>query len=380
MRAGSGGILNKRMLWMLIGCTLLFGGIFAFKLTGSYMMNKALDNQPLPPATVSATEVERQVWQETLSAVGTLRAVNGVEVTSEAQGVIKAIYFESGQRVGKGELLVELSAEPQRAEIMVREAALRLAQRNYDRIKILHSEGVSTDAELDDARSALDQASANLAVQRAIVSQRSVYAPFSGQVGIRQVDLGENVSPGQAVVSLQQLEPIYANFSLPERHFARVRRGLQISLTTSAFPDRKFTGRITAIDPQVDEASRNFQLQATLANPKHQLHPGMFAEVTVELAGSRSVLVVPRTAISFAPFGNSVFAIQGSEKGDGLVAIKRFVKTGEERGDLVEITEGARVGERVATSGLLKLRNEGAVTINNDNPPPANPNPHPENG
>lgn len=372
------------MLWMLLGCLLLFGGIFAFKMFGKYMMNKALDNMAQPPATVTSSQVEQQAWQQILVAVGSMSAVNGVDVTSQAQGVVSAIHFKSGQRANGGELLVELAAEPEKAQLEVLEAELMLARRDHERIERLHKKGVTTDAELDDVLSRLDQVLARLEVQHATVAQRRITAPFTGQLGIRQVDLGENVSPGDAVVSLQQLEPIFVDFSLPERHFSQVREGQPVEVSTGAFPKEVFPGRITAIDPRVDSASRNFLVQATMKNPDRKLRPGMYADVTVELATERRVLVVPRTAILFAPYGDSVFVLEksggaGSSNDSGLVARKRLVKTGEERGDLVEIVEGVEAGEVVATTGLLKLRNDGPVVINNENPPPVQKNPEPEN-
>ncbi|WP_323847390.1 efflux RND transporter periplasmic adaptor subunit [Microbulbifer magnicolonia] len=375
----SGGILTKRMLLMLLGCLLLFGGIFAFKMFGQYMMNRAFDTMPLPAATVTSATAEMQTWREKLSAVGTLRAVNGVEVTTEAQGVVSAIHFQSGQTVRKGELLVEIAAEPEKAELQVLKAELRLARRNHERVKALHARGVTTEADLDNTRSALDQVLANLEVQRAEVNKRRITAPFSGALGIRRIDLGQNVNPGEAVVSLQQLDPIYVDFSLPERHFASVARELPVTLTTDAFPGKTYSGQITAIDPRIDSASRNFLVQATLANPEKHLRPGMYADVAVQIDAHRRVLVIPRTALIFAPYGNAVFVLQQGAQGDGTIASKRFVKTGEERGDLVEILQGLRAGEVVASSGLLKLRNEGAVIINNDNPPPAKIDPKPEN-
>jgi membrane fusion protein (multidrug efflux system) len=367
------------MLLMLLGCLLLFGGIFAFKWFGKTMMNRAFDSMPLPPATVSSAPVAAQRWKDGLAVVGTLRAINGVQVTTQAEGEVKAIHFKSGQSAKKGDLLVKLAAGPETAQLQVLQAELRLAERTHRRIETLRGSGVATQAEMDEVQSTLDRILASIAVQRATLAEHSVYAPFSGVLGIRLVDLGQNVKPGDAVVSLQQLNPIYADFALPERDFARVSEDLPITLTTSAYPTSKFTGRITAINPAVDVNSRNFQVQATLDNPNHRLHPGMFADVTVELRGDRRVLVVPRTAISFAPYGNAVFVLQKSKEGDGLIAIKRLVKTGEERGDLVEITEGVREGEQIATSGLLKLRTESAVIINNENPPPAQIDPKPEN-
>ncbi|MGL6160049.1 efflux RND transporter periplasmic adaptor subunit [Microbulbifer sp.] len=375
----SNRVLNKRMLLMLLGCALLFGGIFAFKIFGNYMMNRAFDTMPQPPATVTSTAAEIQTWRESLSSVGTVRAVNGVEVTTQAQGVVSAIHFKSGQTVNKGELLLELFAEPEKAQLQVLQAELRLARRNHRRTSILSERGVATEAELDQTLSTLEQVLANIEVQRATVDERRVTAPFSGKLGIRLVDLGQNLDPGQAVVSLQQLDPIYVDFFLPEKYFSRVAPQQSVNLASDAYPKKVFQGRITAIAARVDSDSRNFQVQATLRNPEQKLRPGMFAEVSVELPAQRRLVVVPRTALSFAPYGDAVFVLQQSKEGDGLVAQKRVVKTGEERGDLVEIVQGLREGEQVATSGLLKLRNGSPVNIDNANKPPADTNPQPEN-
>ena len=390
-------LFNRRMFWMLVGCLVVFGGIFGFKFFGMYMMNQAMDNMSLPPATVTASRVQQQRWQARLNAVGSLRAVNGVDVTTQAQGKVKAIYFESGQSVEQGALLVELIAEPETAQIEVLEAERRLAEREFKRISALYKKGVATLRELDQAQASIDQVLANLAVQRATIEERTITAPFSGRLGIRQVDLGQNVAPGDAVVSLQQLHPIFVDFSLSERDFSRVEEGQSIELTAPAVPEVTFQGRITAIDPAIDPRNRTFLLQATLDNPEGRLRPGMFADVAVKVEKFRSVLVVPRTSISYAPYGNAVFIIRKQQgraqektpprqmRGRApvpqtdLVAVKRFVKTGEVRGDMIEIIEGVQAGEQVATSGLLKLRNEGGVIINNDNPPPEQLAPKPGN-
>lgn len=384
-------IFNRRMLWVLLGCLLVFGGIFGFKFFGKYMMNQFLDNMSLPPATVTTTKVEQQRWQATLNAVGSLRAIHGVDVTTRARGEVKSIWFESGQQVEKGMLLAELTADPETAQIEVLEAERRLAEREHKRISSLYKKGVATLSELDRVQSTLDQVIANLLVQRATISERSIIAPFSGQLGIRQVDLGQSVSPGDAVVSLQQLQPIYVDFSLSEQDFSRVKAGQSVELRAPAVPGQIFLGRISAIDPAIDPRNRTFLLQATLENAERKLRPGMFADVSVQVEKFRTVLVVPRTAISFAPYGDAVFVIRKAKKSAPKlagksksptaewIAIKHFVKTGEERGDLIEITEGLAAGEQVATTGLLKLRNERGVMINNDNPPPAQESPHPDN-
>ncbi|WP_444938322.1 efflux RND transporter periplasmic adaptor subunit [Microbulbifer sp. JMSA002] len=367
------------MVLMLLGCLVLFGGIFAYKFIVQRMVNQFLDNMRLPAPTVTSAKAQVQNWPEDLSGVGTVRAVNGVEVTTEAEGVVSAIHFKSGQYVHKGDLLVEIFAEPEKAQLQVLDAELRLARRNYARIKTLTARGVTTEAELDSARSTLDQVVANIEVQRARVDQRRVLAPFNGVLGIRRIDLGQNVSPGDAVVTLQQLTPIFVDFSLPEQKYSLVKEGMPISLTTDAFPGKTYRGRITAVDPRVDRASRNFLIQATLENPKKHLRPGMFAQVSVKIEASRRVLVVPRTALLFAPYGVSVFVLETEASDNSVTANKRFVKTGEERGDLVEIVEGLLQGDEVASSGLLKLRNGEAAVINNENKPPEDPSPTPEN-
>ncbi|WP_245556641.1 efflux RND transporter periplasmic adaptor subunit [Microbulbifer sp. VTAC004] len=374
-----GYIISKRMVLMLLGCLLLFGGIFAYKFFGRYMMNQFLDTMSLPVATVTSATAQIQNWREDLSGVGTVRAVNGVEVTTEAEGVVSAIHFKSGQFVHGGDLLVEIFAEPEKAQLQVLDAELRLARRNYVRIKTLTKRGVTTEADLDSAQSTLDQVIANIQVQRARVDQRRVVAPFSGVLGIRRIDLGENVSPGEAVVSLQQLNPIFVDFSLPEQKYSMVKAGLPIYLTTDAFPGNTYRGKITAVDPRVDNASRNFLIQATLDNPKKHLRPGMFAQVSVEIDASRRVLAVPRTSLVFAPYGVSVFVLEKDDASGELIANKRFVKTGEERGDMVEIVQGLQEGDIIASSGLLKLRNGKRANINNENKPPENLHPKPGN-
>ncbi|WP_444929612.1 efflux RND transporter periplasmic adaptor subunit [Microbulbifer sp. SSSA002] len=343
------------------------------------MLNQFLDDMPVPAATVTSATAEVQYWQEDLRGIGTIRAINGVAVTTEAEGVVSAIHFKSGQYVQKGDLLAELFAEPERAQLQVLDAELRLARRNYARTKMLHNEGVTTDADLDTARSTLDQVLANIEVQRATINQRVIVAPFSGVLGIRQVDLGQNVSPGDDVVSLQQLAPIFVDFSLPEKNYASVELDLPVSVTTDAFPENAYPGEITAVEPQVDNTSRNFLVRATLKNSKRHLRPGMFAEVSVQIDRKRRVLVVPRTALIFAPYGVAVFVLEAGENDKQMLAVKRFVKTGEERGDLVEIIQGLLEGDTVASSGLLKLRNGEKAIINNQNQPPENINPKPEN-
>ena len=376
--------MSKRMILMLVACVVVFGLVFGLKGFLNFGMNQFFDNMPMPPATITATEAKSDEWVLALDAVGTVRAVNGVEVTTQVAGEVEKIHFNSGDEVQKGAALVSLDARADSAQLKALEAAARLAEQEYERFQTLFKQGSISRSELDRRQSERDQAIATANAQRERVAQKTIRAPFSGKLGIRQVDLGQYLNPGNAVVTLQLLNPIYVNFSLPERDQSLLQPGLAVRATLSAMPDDVFTGEISAIEPGVDSATRNFNVQATFRNDEQKLRPGMFARVSIRLADSEQVVVVPRTAIQYAPYGNSVYVItekeevaeaeeaEGSE-GEGteeakeptLIVKRRFVKTGSERGDLVAVIDGLKAGERVATSGLLKLRNESTVIINN---------------
>ena len=372
--------MSKRMIVMLVACAVVFGLVFGLKGMLNFGMNQFFDNMPVPPATITATEASADEWALALEAVGTVRAVNGVEVTTQIAGEVEKIHFSSGDTVKEGDALVSLDARTDRAQLQALEAAARLAQLEYERFESLFRQGSISRSELDRRQSERDQAQAQASAQRERVAQKTLRAPFSGKLGIRQVDLGQYLNPGNAVVTLQQLDPIYINFSLPEREQSHLRTGQPVRATLSALPDVAFSGKITAVEPGVDPATRNFNVQATFANPEQQLRPGMFARLDIRLDGAEQVVVVPRTAIQFAPYGNSVYVVMEKEGEEGTLIVKRrFVKTGRERGDLVAVTDGLEPGERIATSGLLKLRNDATVIINNDVTPSADTNPRPDN-
>lgn len=374
--------MNKRMIVMLIACTVIFGGIFGFKWFGKTMMNKSFDNMPFPPAAITATEAVQDNWALSLGAVGTVKAINGVEVTTQAAGEVEKIHFKSGDRVEAGDVLITLDDRTDKAQLKALQAAAKLAEQEYQRHRKLFKQGSISKSLLDQKLSEKDQAEAQAAAQREKVAQKTLRAPFSGQLGIRQVDLGQYLSPGTPVVTLQQLDPIYVNFSLPEQELEQVKTGLKVQAQLSAWPDKAFEGEITAVEPGVDPNTRNFNLQATFDNAEQLLRPGMFARIQIQLPQTEDVVVIPRTAISYSPYGNSVFVIS-EEAAEGaeprLVAKSRFVQTGRERGDLVTILDGLKPGERVATSGLLKLRNGASVIINNKVEPSAEAQPQPDN-
>jgi membrane fusion protein (multidrug efflux system) len=436
---------GKRMLLMLILVAAVFGAIFGFKWYGNKMMNEFMDAMPMPPAAVTAAVARTETWTDSLDAVGTLVAVNGTDVTTEAAGVVSAIRFESGQSVSKGDVLLQLDASTELASLRALDASLRLATTQRDRFRELY-EGrrLVARADLDQRESEVEQLQAQAQEQRAIVARKTIRAPFSGQLGIRKVNLGQYLNPGDPIVSLQALDPIHLNFSLPEQRLGQVQVGQEVTITVDSQAGTAYTGTISAIEPQVEANTRSFTVQATLANPEASLRPGTFARVSAAIGDATEVVVIPQTAISFNPYGNSVYVIadaqaagggagapapadgaapdaeaDGSQAGppvevraegeadaraqadaggdadatqaaadsDGaapgqaptLTVTQRFVQTGATRGDLIAVTEGLQPGERVATSGLLKLRNGAAVVINDTVEPSADAEPTPEN-
>lgn len=424
---------GKRMLVMLILVALVFGAIFGFKWFGNRMMNQYMDSMPIPPAAVTAATARSETWTDSLEAVGTLVAVNGTDVTTEAAGVVSAIRFESGQSVSKGDILLQLDASTEQASLRALEASLRLAVTQRDRFRELY-EGrrLVARADLDQRESEVEQLQAQAQEQRAVVARKTIRAPFTGQLGIRKVNLGQYLNPGDPIVSLQALDPIHLNFSLPEQRLGQVEVGQDVTITVDSQAGTAYTGTVSAIEPQVEANTRSFTVQATLANPDASLRPGTFARVSAAVGDAAQVVVIPQTAISFNPYGNSVYVIVGDQgpaagagggsdagadaaadgsqagppvevraEGDAdpvatddadpaaaagangsapsLTVTQRFVQTGATRGDLVAVTQGLQPGERVATSGLLKLRNGAAVVITDTVEPSADAEPTPEN-
>ena len=397
-------VITMRMVIMLIILAAVFGVIFGWKAFVGMKINEYFDNMPQPAAAVSTYKAQPDSWALMLEAVGTVKAVNGVDVTSQVAGEVRKIEFESGDTVKKGDVLIVLESAADRARLQALQATARLSRQEFDRYQRLYKQGSISKSELDNRRSQRDQAMAQAKAQQEQLNYKTVRAPFDGRLGIRKVDLGQYLQPGTPVVSLSQLEPIFVNFSLPEQELSKVEQGFKVRVRLDAFPDETFEGEISAIEPGVDAATRNVSIQASFENPDHKLRPGMFAKVNIQLPQAEQVVVVPRTAISYAPYGNAVFVLQDDDSGKpagdqadgekadskdadgnkadakaGKIVKKRFVKLGRQRGDLVAIVEGLKPGEVVATSGLLKLRNDTKVTIENDVQPEANPTPTPGN-
>ncbi|QDH69044.1 efflux RND transporter periplasmic adaptor subunit [Lysobacter alkalisoli] len=383
---------RKRMILMLIGAIVVFGGVFAVKAFFAAQTNKFFDNMPQPAVAVSSAIVQTQQWNDAGESVGTFVAVNGTDVTTEAGGVIRSLEFDAGQPVKAGTVLVRLNTANEEATLKSLEASARLAATQRDRWQQLAREQLVSRDEAQQHATAAATAQAQADAQRALIAQKTIRAPFSGVLGIRKVNLGQYVSPGTAIVSLQQLDPIYLDFSLPEQQMGKVREGGKVQATVDALPGQVFEGEVTAIEPLVDSSTRNFKVQATFQNPDGALRPGSFAKVGFSLGSEREVMVIPQTAVSFNPYGNAVFVIDRTPRaegekdmqgnpltGDKLTVSQRFIKTGTTRGDLIVVTEGLEPGDEVVTSGLLKLRNDAEVTLNNKVQPAADEQPRPEN-
>jgi membrane fusion protein (multidrug efflux system) len=370
--------MNKRMVWMLVGCLIVFGGLFGVKWFGGKMMNQFFDNMPVPPATVSSAKVEAQNWRNGLSGVGSVVASQGTLVTTESAGIVAQVHFESGAEVKKGDLLVTLSAGSERADLQRLQSQAQLAETEFGRLKRLHDLDAISKSELDRAESDLQATRAAVAGQRERLAQKVIRAPFAGRLGIREINVGQYLNAGTPIVSLQALDPVYIDFSLPEQHIGAVQAGQIVTASVDAFQGREFSGVVAAIESQVDSSTRNFKVRANFANPDRALRPGLFARANITVGDEKQVLVVPLTSVSYNPYGNSVYVIQPSDDNkEVLVVRRRFIKTGEARGDLVSVVDGLKAGEEVATSGLLKLQNDSVVIINNSVMPNASLTPTP---
>ncbi|WP_113906010.1 efflux RND transporter periplasmic adaptor subunit [Aliidiomarina celeris] len=378
-------MLVKRMVIMLLSISVVLGLIFGYKAVGNYFMNDFFNNMPAPTVTITATEVDEQQWTSELSTVGSFAAVNGTELSVQTAGVITAIHVENGQAVEAGDLLFELDTDVDRAQLQQLIATAALARTEARRLeRLVAGESVSA-SDLERAQGELAQAEAAVETQRAQIRLKTVRAPFSGVLGIRMVNLGDYVSPGTALIALEQFKPIYFNFTLAERFLTVIEPGMTVNVHVESQQGLRVQGEVIAVEPRVNGATRTFQVQAKLANDDNRLRPGMFARVSMEIGAPRTAKVIPRTAVQFNPFGNVVYVItENEEEGEQeaqLQVQQRLIRTGEERGDVVEVVEGLQRGERIATSGLLKLRNGAVVKINNDpdvqpsaelNPTPAN--------
>ena len=374
--------MTKRMLIMLVLAGLVFGGIIGFQKFKARMIKQYLSSQGLPTQTVSTITASDSEWQPAIRSVGTLRAERGADIAPEVAGVISAIHFRSGDEVPAGAPLVQLNDASERAQLASLVAAAQLAEINYRRDLEQLRKGFVTQAVVDTDAANLKVAQAHVAEQQALVDKKLVRAPFAGRLGIRAVDLGQYVAAGTKLVTLQSLDPILVDFSLPQTELARLAPGHKVSVTTNALPGEHFSGTVEAIDAKVDPATRNVLVRASIGNPQHHLLPGLFVDTDVSAGETKRYLTLPQTAIAFNPYGNTVFVVTDKGKGaDGkrqLVAAQRFVTTGPTRGDQIAVLSGIEKGDTVVTAGQLKLRNGMPVKIDNSIQPANEANPQPK--
>ena len=357
-------------------------------------MGQAASFQP-PPEAVTTIVAQEEKWPAALSAIGTVAAVQGVTVSADLPGIVAHIAFESGAFVNEGDLLVQLDTKQEQAQLAQQqarlaavEAARELARLNFERMSGLVNDGAITRAEYDRAaaeqkQSVAEQAQTEAQIEeiRATIARKTIRAPFSGVLGLRQVNLGQYLSGGSSIVPLQSLDPIYVNFGLPQQDAGQVRVGQPVRITAENVAGFAFTGRVTAINSIVDEATRNVQIQATLANSKDKLRPGMFVQAEVLLGANQPAVTLPASAISYAPYGDSVFVVENLKdpKGHEYVGVRQqFVKIGPARGDQIAVLSGIKPKEEIVTSGVFKLRNGSAVFVNNKVQPDNKPAPKPE--
>ncbi len=350
----------KRLIIVLLALGVVFGGIVYFKYQRIKMMSA---HGPPPPATVASARVEAESWQPYLHSVGSLVASQGVDVSNEIDGQVVAIHFQSGQPVKEGEVLVKLDDDVDQAQLKGLIAEQRLADIAFKRSARLVKQHSVSQSDYDQAQANLESARANVQSKREQIKEKAIRAPFSGILGIRQVDLGEYLAKGARIVSLQALDPIFVDFSLPERELPRLRQDQPVELQVQAFPDETFTGHITAIEPRINTGTRNIRVRATLANPHSKLRPGMFAEVRVVLPKKRDILTLPRTAVTYNPYGDMVYIIE--EKDGKLTVHSRQIQTGTSRDKRVEVVTGLKAGDRVVRAGQVKLRNGQHIQIDN---------------
>lgn len=369
---------TKRMIIMLLIAAVVFGLIYGFQLFRNSMIQKSIRGQGMPPQAVSTTVAQMQTWQPSVEVVGNMRASSGANLSAEVSGLVSAIHFESGATVKAGQVLVELNAAPQKAQLEQLKAAVALAQQTYQRDLEQFKVQAISQATVDVDASNLKSAQAQVAAQQAVIAQKVIRAPFSGRLGIRQVDLGQYVGPGTVLVNLQKLNPMYLDFTVPQAQIDLIKVGEKITANTNALAGKTFTGQITAVEPQVDTATRNLKVRARFANPYGVLLPGLFATARVGNGGTQQYITLPNTAVAYNPYGSTVFIVNSGKGKDGkaqMTVQQHFITTGLTRGDQVAVLSGLKGGETVVTAGQLKLHNGAPVFINNSVQPSNNPNP-----
>jgi membrane fusion protein (multidrug efflux system) len=371
--------MKKRFLITIIGLIILVAVIVAVKALQIGAMIDQGKNFVPPPQTVTSAVVKVDSWETALTAVSTLIAVQGVTIAAELAGKVVEIPFEAGRPVKKGDILLRQDTSTEKAQLPGVEAQVKLARINLKRVSQLYAKNLISQVERDNAVVNAEQAEAQADNIRATIAKKTIRAPFSGHLGIRLVNLGQILKEGDPIVTLQTLDPIYADFSLPQQQLSSVRLGLTVQVTSDALPGKMVEGRITAINPLVDAETRQIRLQATVANREKNLRPGMFVNVSVRLPKRQTVLVIPATAVLYAPYGDSVFIIEDAGNKKGKVVRQQFVRLGQKRGDFVAVTSGLEEGIAIVSTGVFKLRNGESVVVDNTLAPDFQKAPRPEN-
>jgi membrane fusion protein (multidrug efflux system) len=368
---------GRKKIWIIavIAVVLIIAALAGIKVSQISKMIAAGKNFALPPESVTTAKVEKVSWLASRAAVGTLVAVRAVTVASEVVGQVKQINFDSGAEVHRGDVLVKLDTSTEEAQLAAAQADLQLAQSNARRAKVLRKTAANTPSDLDAAESRLAGTEAQVMLLKATINKKTIRAPFDGRLAIRQIELGQVLAAGATVASLQSVTPIHAEFWLPQQVLADLHVNMRAQLQTDVFPGKKWDGVVTTINPEVDISTRNVRVRATFPNTDGTLHPGMFANVDVLSNDERPALVIPATAVMYAPYGDSVFSVENKDK--TLIAHQKFVRLGERRGDLVAVTTGVEPGETIVSSGAFKLHNGSTLAVHNELAPDAQLSPTP---
>lgn len=371
--------MKKRIIFAIIGIiavVAVLAGIKALQI--KTMIDEGKKFVP-PPETITTAAIKSETWDTALSSVGTLTAVQGVNVAAETAGKVTKISFESGVAVKKGDLLIQQDVSSEEAQLPGALSQLALNRANLKRVEQLLKDGIISRSDHDLAVANSAQAQSQVDTIRAAIAKKTIRAPFSGQLGIRQINLGQILREGDQIVTLQALDPMYIDFSLPQQDLSRIKHGLTVTISGDALGSETLVGKISAVTPLVDQETRNVKIRATLVNKSGKLRPGMFVNVSVGLPTRQKVLIVPTTAVLYAPYSDSVFVVEKSKDGKGMALRQQFVKLGEKRGDFVMVLSGVKEGETVVSTAVFKLRNGQSVVVDNKLSPDFKQSPKPEN-
>ena len=373
--------MKKNIIIGLVIATGVGGILAAVKTTQFKAMGDANKAFVQPPETVATAVVQNEKWPDTLSAVGSVSAAQGVVVSPEIAGTVREIAFESGASVKQGDLLVRLDTSSEEAQLRAAEAQVDWTKVSAERLRKLRAENTASQSELDQAEATLKQAQASADNIRATIDKKTIRAPFSGRLGLRLVNLGEQLDVGKGIVSLQSLSPLYVDFSVPQQELSQLQTGLVVQVVSDSYPDKTFTGELAAINPDLDPNLRTVRVRAKFENAEELLRAGMFVRVKVDLPTEQNVLTIPATAVLSAPYGDSVFVVEQSVDGGrtNLVVDQKLIRTGRARGDFVVVEHGLKAGERVVTAGIFKLRKGMSVVESNAMAPKPSQTPTPPN-